>query len=77
MNAKGTEKLKHLIFNIFTKTNIMFNVSENNKIKNGAKTFHKVLVILTLPNSGTDSIHIIDSGIIMNIVINKTVISGI
>lgn len=77
MNAKGTEKLKHLIFNIFTKTNIMFNVSENNKIKNGAKTFHKVLVILTLPNSGADSIHIIDSGIIMNIVINKTVISGI
>lgn len=77
MNVKGIEKLKYLIFNIFIKINIMFNVSENNKIKNGVKIFYKVLVILILLNLGVDSIYIIDSGIIMNIVINKIVISGI
>lgn len=77
INAKGIEKLKLLIFNIFTKTNIMFNVSEKNKIKNGAKTFHKMLVILTLPNSGADNIHTTDRGIIINIVTNKIVVSGL
>lgn len=77
INAKGNEKLKLLIFNILTKTSIVFNIKEISKIKKGIRIIHKALVIFTLPNSGADSIQTTDSGIIMNIVTNKTVINGL